>query len=51
MSDFKEYKIKLVVKSSKCDLYKTGDEIYIDGALLDKEKSTNVCLTAIAQKR
>ena len=47
MSDFKEYKIKLVVKSSKCDLYKTGDEIYIDGALLDKEKSANVCLTAI----
>ena len=47
MSDFKEYKIKLVVKISKCDLYKTGDEIYIDGALLDKEKSANVCLTAI----
>lgn len=47
MSEFKEYKIKLVVKSSKCALYKEGDEIYIDGALLNKEKSANVCLTAI----
>ncbi len=47
MSNFKEYKIKLVVKSSNCHLYKAGDEIYIDGAVLDKEKSANVCLTAI----
>lgn len=47
MNEFKEYKIKLVVKSSKCGLYKAGDEIYIDGALLNKEKSANVCLTAI----
>lgn len=47
MENFEEYKIKLVVKSSKCDLYKVGDEIYIEGALLNKEKSANVCLTAI----
>jgi uncharacterized repeat protein (TIGR04076 family) len=46
-SEFKEHKIKLVVKSSKCELYKAGDEIYIDGTLLNKEKSDNVCLTAI----
>ncbi len=48
MSEFKEYKIKIVVKNSNCDLYKAGDEIYIDGPLLDKEKSGNVCLTAIS---
>lgn len=47
MEEFKEYKIKLIVKTSKCDLYKPGDEIYIDGAILDKDKSANVCLTAI----
>lgn len=47
MDDFKEAKIKLVVKSSKCALYKKGDEIYIEGSLLNKEKSANICLTAI----
>ena len=48
MSGFKEYKVKVIVKSSKCDFYKVGDEIYFEGPLLDKEKSANVCLTAVS---
>lgn len=47
MGTKKEKKIKLVVKSSKCDYYSPGDTIYIDGPLLDKEKSAQVCLTAL----
>lgn len=43
-----EKKIKLVVKSSKCDYYREGDEIYLEGALIQKEKSANLCLTALS---
>lgn len=42
-----EKKIKLVVRKSGCDLYKVGDEIYLNGPVIDTEKSVNVCLTAI----
>lgn len=48
MTEFKEKKIKLVVKSSKCCSYKPGDTIYIDRSLVNKEKSANICLTALA---
>ncbi|MGQ9674806.1 MAG: TIGR04076 family protein [Chloroflexota bacterium] len=47
MGEFKEKKIKLVVKSSKCSNYKEGDAIYINRSLIDKEKSGNLCLTAL----
>ena len=47
MNEFKEKKIKLVVKSSKCSSYKPGDTIYIDRSFIDKEKSANICLTAL----
>lgn len=47
MSEFKEKKIKIVVKSSNCCSYHPGDVIYIDHSLVDKEKSANICLTAI----
>lgn len=47
MSEFKEKKIKLVVKSSNCCSYQPGDEIYIDHSMIDKEKSANICLTAL----
>ena len=47
MSEFKEKKIKLIVKSSKCCSYEPGDEIYIDHSMVDKEKSANICLTAL----
>ena len=43
MSEFKEKKIKLVVKSSNCCSYKPGDAIYIDHSMIDKEKSGNIC--------
>ena len=48
MSDFKEAKIKIVVKSSKCDHYKPGDVIYLDGPIVDMKKSAPVCLTAMS---
>ncbi|MCY1715134.1 TIGR04076 family protein [Caproiciproducens galactitolivorans] len=44
----KENKIKLVVVQSNCPLYKEGDSIYFDGALIDKEKSGNLCMTALS---
>ncbi len=47
MGEFKEKKIKLVVKSSKCCSYKEGDTIYIDHSMVDKERSANICLTAL----
>ena len=47
MGEFKEKKIKIVVKSSKCCEYKPGDTIYINRSMVDKEKSANVCLTAL----
>lgn len=43
----KENKIKLVVKSSGCPLYKEGDVVYFDNALIDKEKSANICAMAV----
>lgn len=48
MSEFKEYKVKLVVKSSKCDFYKKGDEVLFDGPLIDTQHSANLCLTALS---
>ena len=48
MSEFKEKKIKLVVKSSNCCSYKPGDTIYIDHSMVDKERSANICLTALS---
>jgi len=47
MIHMKEKKMKLVVKNSTCDLYKPGDEIFIDGPLLDPKTKVPVCLTAI----
>ena len=45
---FEETKIKLVVKRSGCDHYREGDEIFFNGPLLDKERSANLCLTALS---
>lgn len=47
MGEFREKKIKLVVKSSNCCSYKPGDAIYINRSMVDKEKSANLCLTAL----
>ncbi len=43
-----EAKVKIVVKSSKCHHYQAGDVIYVDGPLVDKERSANICLTAMS---
>lgn len=47
MADFKEDKIKIEVLNSQCKLYKPGDQIIIDGPLIDFDKSSNVCVTAL----
>lgn len=47
MADFKEKKVKITVKSSTCEVYKPGDEIYIDRFLVEKERSGPICLTAL----
>ncbi len=47
MAEYKDKKVKVVVESSTCDVYKPGDTIYIDRFLLDKERSGPVCLTAL----
>ena len=47
MSNFTEDKIKIEVLNSQCKLYKAGDRIIIDGPLIDFDKSSNVCVTAL----
>jgi len=42
-----EKRVKISVVSSKCDHYKVGDAIYTKGPLIDKEKSGDVCMTAL----
>lgn len=32
---------------SECDLMKKGDYIYMKGPMIDKEKSDNICVTAL----
>ena len=47
MRQFRENKVKIVVKSSKCAMYRPGDTIYIDGVRVDTSRSADVCLTAL----
>lgn len=47
MEPFCENKIKIVVKSSQCSLYRPGDAIYLDGVKVDASRSAIVCLTAL----
>jgi uncharacterized repeat protein (TIGR04076 family) len=35
------------VINSQCRFYRTGDKIVVDGPLLNKEKSGNICITAL----
>ena len=42
-----EKKVKISVVSSKCHHYKAGDAVYLDGPVVDKEKSDAVCMTAL----
>lgn len=43
-----EKKVKIQVVSSKCEHYKPGDTIYMDGAFIVKEKSADLCMTALS---
>jgi uncharacterized repeat protein (TIGR04076 family) len=43
-----EKNVKVTVVSSKCHHYKPGDTVYFNGPLVDKEKSDNVCFTALS---
>lgn len=45
---FQEQKIRIEVLSSECKHYKKGDIISIDGALIDKAASGNICVTALS---
>jgi len=40
-------KVKIVVMNSTCDHMKSGDTIYLNGPLIDTEKSAPMCLTAL----
>lgn len=42
-----ENRIRLVVTKSNCPAYQVGDAVYFDGALIDKEKSANLCMMAL----
>lgn len=42
-----ENKIELVVVKSGCSFYKEGDRITFNGALIEKEKSGNLCMMAL----
>jgi uncharacterized repeat protein (TIGR04076 family) len=40
--------VKLTVASSLCPLMKSGDTVYLNGPLIDYERSAPVCVTALA---
>lgn len=42
-----ENKVRVVVTDSHCPRYKVGDSIYFDGAIIDKDKSDNLCMMAL----
>lgn len=35
------------VIKSECKLYQVGDKIVVDGPLLNKDRSNNICVTAL----
>ena len=43
-----DHKTKVVVLESACPRYKSGDEIYFDGAFINKEKSAALCMVALS---
>ena len=43
-----DHKVKATVLSSDCPKYKAGDEIYFDGAFINKEKSAQLCMVALS---
>ncbi|MDO4988612.1 MAG: TIGR04076 family protein [Synergistes sp.] len=43
-----DHNVKVTVLTSGCPKYKAGDEIYFNGAFIDKEKSANLCMVALS---
>ena len=43
-----DHKVKVTVLESGCPRYKPGDEIYFDGAFIDKERSAALCMVALS---
>lgn len=41
-------RVIIEVVSSECRYYKPGDRIYIDGALVDMQKTSNICMMALS---
>ena len=42
-----DHKVKLTVLESGCPRYQPGDEIYFEGAFINKEKSAALCAVAL----
>ena len=42
-----DHKVKAVVLEIGCPRYRPGDEIYFEGAFVDKEKSGELCMVAL----
>lgn len=43
-----DHKVKVTVLESHCPRYQTGDCIYFDGAFIDTEKSSALCMVALS---
>ena len=43
-----DHKVKVTVLESGCPRYKPGDEIYFNGAFIDKERSAALCMVALS---
>ncbi len=43
-----DHKVRVRVLESGCPRYQAGDEIYFDGAFIDKEKSAALCMVALS---
>lgn len=41
-------KVIIEVITSQCNFYKPGDKIYLNGALIDRERSGNICVMALS---
>ena len=42
-----DHKVKLTVLESGCPRYQLGDEIYFEGAFINKDKSAALCAVAL----
>ena len=42
-----DHKVKLTVLESGCPRYQPGDEIYFEGAFINKDKSAALCAVAL----